>query len=203
MRTITLGTGLRVLWLAGVVGFASGCRHKAKVAPLPIPPPQQLSVDTTAKVAPPAPVVQKVPLQPTPLPAVTVPAKKKKRTRKPRKPASPATNIAVPGPGTAGSPQIASAAPVAEVSPIGALTPGGSETPQLRKQATELIGAVDKRLAGLTSNTKKNQRDAIARVMNFERQAQTALAAGDSEGAVTLATKAKLLLDDLIKQEPR
>jgi len=36
-------------------------------------------------------------------------------------------------------------------------------------------------------------------VRNFRKDAQEALKSGDAEGAKTLATKAKLLLDDLEK----
>ena len=39
----------------------------------------------------------------------------------------------------------------------------------------------------------------ISKIRNFQRQAQEALTSGDLEGAKTLATKAKLLLDDLEK----
>jgi len=39
----------------------------------------------------------------------------------------------------------------------------------------------------------------ISKVRNFQRQAQEALNSGDAEGQRLLATKAKLLLDDLVK----
>ncbi len=37
----------------------------------------------------------------------------------------------------------------------------------------------------------------MSNVRNFQKQAQQALKTGDAEGAKTLATKGKLLLDDL------
>jgi ribosomal protein S20 len=39
----------------------------------------------------------------------------------------------------------------------------------------------------------------VSKVRNFWKDAQDALKSGDAEGAKTLATKAKLLLDDLEK----
>ncbi len=39
----------------------------------------------------------------------------------------------------------------------------------------------------------------MSKIKNFQRQAKQAMSSGDAEGAKTLATKAKLLLDDLDK----
>lgn len=198
MRAAGYRAGVQLLLLGVVLAGASGCRHKTKVAAVPLPPPKQLPVDTTAKVPPPQPVVETVPLQPTPLPAVIVPTKKKK-VRRTRKPVTPTVLAASSAGGGASPGQVASSGPAPEVNAIGALTSGGSESPQLRRQATELISALEKRLAGLGADKREQQKDQIVRVMNFRRQAQAALDSGDAEGAVTLATKAKLLLDDLMK----
>ena len=43
------------------------------------------------------------------------------------------------------------------------------------------------------------QKAQVSKVKNFLKDAQDALKSGDAEGAKTLATKAKLLLDDLEK----
>jgi hypothetical protein len=84
-----------------------------------------------------------------------------------------------------------------EESAIGELTAGGDATPQTRQEATELIAANDKRLKALPASKVKAQRSQINKILNFQRQALTALNSGDAEGAKTLATKAKLLLYDL------
>ncbi len=184
-------TGALALLLAG----AAGCRHKPAVTvAAAIPPPQPVAVDTTAKVEQPQPLVQPVPLQPAPLTPVTVPTKKK--VRRPKKAVAA---------GPAGSPPatapvfVASAGPAPETSAVGALTPGGSDGPQQRKEAADLIAALGKRLEGLSADVKEKQKDQIVRVMNFRREAQSALDSGDMNGAFTLATKAKVLLDDLTK----
>ncbi len=186
---------MRAGWQAAVLGLllagVTGCRHKTKVAVVQLPAPQQLPVDTTAK-AEAQPWVQTVPLQPTPLPAVTVPTKKVKKPRK-------QVASAVPPPAPAAPVQVASSGLSPEANVIGSLTPGGNDVPQLRKQAAELIAALEKRLVSLPAEVKEKEKEQLLRVRNFERQAQTALDAGDSDGAVTLATKAKVLLDDLVK----
>ena len=83
---------------------------------------------------------------------------------------------------------------------IGALTPGGEQVPELQQRAGELIAANDKRLNALSAEFKDKEKEQLIRVQNFQKQAQTALGAGDADGAYTLATKAKVLLDDLQKQ---
>ncbi len=62
-----------------------------------------------------------------------------------------------------------------------------------------MIAANEKRLNALPSQILDEQKAQISKVKNFQRQAQEALSSGDAEGAKTLATKAKLLLDDLSK----
>jgi hypothetical protein len=92
---------------------------------------------------------------------------------------------------------VASGEGLGDESAIGALTAGGDATPQTRQEATELIASNDKRLKALPANMVKAQRSQINKILNFQRQAQSALDSGDAEGAKTLATKAKLLLYDL------
>jgi hypothetical protein len=54
-------------------------------------------------------------------------------------------------------------------------------------------------LTALPAQTLDDQKAQINKVKNFLRDAQEALKSGDDEGAMTLATKAKLLLDDIEK----
>ncbi len=86
-----------------------------------------------------------------------------------------------------------------EAATIGALTAGGTANSQTRQDAANLIASNEKRLSALPSQKVEDQKAEINTVKNFERQAQNALDSGDAEGAMTLATKAKLLLDDLEK----
>lgn len=80
---------------------------------------------------------------------------------------------------------------------IGDLTPGGDQDPKTQKEASDLIADNEKRLNALSADTVKKQAALVSNVRNFQKQAQQALKAGDAPGAKTLATKGKLLLDDL------
>jgi ribosomal protein S20 len=51
----------------------------------------------------------------------------------------------------------------------------------------------------LPSGKARSDKAQVSRIRNFQRQAQEALSSGDVEGAMTLGTKAKLLLDDFEK----
>jgi ribosomal protein S20 len=95
--------------------------------------------------------------------------------------------------------QVASAEPPAEVSAIGELTAGGEANPKSQQEAADMIAANEKRLNALPAQMTDDQKAQISKVKNFQRQAQEALNSGDGEGAKTLATKAKLLLDDVLK----
>jgi len=94
---------------------------------------------------------------------------------------------------------VASTEPAPEVAAIGALTAGGDTNPRMQQDAMDLIASIEKRLNALPAQKVEEQKTQISKVKNFLRQAQEALSSGDAEGAKTLATKAKLLLDDLVK----
>jgi hypothetical protein len=95
--------------------------------------------------------------------------------------------------------QVAAAAEPATLA-IGALSTGGDATPQSQQQARDLIASIVKRIAALPARTADAQKTQIKQVKNFLDQAQQALNSGDAEGATNLATKARLLMDDLEKK---
>lgn len=168
-----------------MVGLA-GCRHHTQVAPLPpvltpvalleIPEPEHLpSVETPQIKLPPVPYATN--------------AKPKREKKK------PAPKVAPP------EPVVASVAPPPppEETAIGALTAGGEASPQTKQEAADLIASIEKRLNALSPQKVEEQKAQVSKVRNFWKDAQDALKSGDAEGAKTLATKAKLLLDDLEK----
>lgn len=178
-------------WVVVLLCLAlAGCRHRKPLPPLPLPPPTPVPLATTPEPKSP-PLVATVPLQPAPLPSMTPP----KKIRKPRKKVVPAVLAPVVVPAS----EVASAGPLPEANVIGALTPGGDSGPEKQKEATDLISEVQRRVAALSREVKSKQKDGVERVKLFQRQAETALKVGDADGAVTLATKAKLLLDELVK----
>jgi ribosomal protein S20 len=126
------------------------------------------------------------------LPPLPVASNAAKPKRERRKPAAKTTGLEPPV-------QIASTEPSIEVAAIGALTSGVEANPKSQQEAADMIAANEKRLNGLSAQMSDEQKAQISKVKNFQRQAQEALNSGDVEGAKTLATKAKLLLDDLLK----
>jgi hypothetical protein len=83
---------------------------------------------------------------------------------------------------------------------IGELSAGGDSTPQIQQQAKDLIAAILRRIAALPARTADAQKRQIRQVRHFLDQAQQALNSGDADGAKNLATKARLLMDDLEKR---
>ena len=178
-----------VLLCVGLTCGLSGCRRKT-VQPLPMP-------QSTAPVAlePPKtddklPMVEAPPVKMPPVPVAAAASKPKRERKKPVKPATPP-----PAPT-----QVAAATePVPEGTAIGALTAGGDANPKSQQEAADLIASIEKRLNALPQATTDEGKAQISKVKNFWKQALDALNSGDAEGAKTLATKAKLLLDDLEK----
>jgi ribosomal protein S20 len=138
------------------------------------------------------PMVEVPPAKLPPVPVSTDAGKPKRGKKKP-----PTKVVAPPVPET----QVATAppAPSAEETAIGALTAGGETNPQTKQEAEDLIASIEKRLNALPAQKAEEQKAQVSKVRNFWRDAQEALKSGDAEGAKTLATKAKLLLDDLEK----
>ena len=159
---------------------ASGCHHQVKPAPV-IPPPTPIQVASTPVPATPPQLPTESAGQPPLAAAPAVPAAPAPKKKK--KPAPVEVAAATPPP----------APPV----PVGSLTAEGDESKQNRQKAADLIAANDKRLAGLSADLKKQQKDQIMRVASFQVDARKALQGGDINAAMTLATKAKVLLDEL------
>ena len=82
---------------------------------------------------------------------------------------------------------------------IGELSTGGDTSAQARQQAAELIAAQQRRLDGLSGTVAGSHKTAVDQIKDFLLKAREALKAGDVDGANTLTTKAKLLLDDIVR----
>ncbi len=198
--------------LCGLCGCAS--HKKVKPQAVVLPPPQPVALETPALETNPPLVEAPKPTKLPPVPVAEAAAKPKRVRRRAKaaapptataaqpaaQPATPAASAPAPVPAGAAPVQVASSGEPSSNTVIGALTPGGSdETPHTRQDAQELLASTDKRLNALPPQTQQAQRAQISQIRNFWKQAVEALQAGDAEGARTLATKAKLLLDDLEK----
>jgi len=87
--------------------------------------------------------------------------------------------------------------PAAQIAP--GMTP--AEATRQRHNAEQLLGATDdklKRLGGRTLDPK--QRETVGQIRNYMEGARSALKEGDVRRANTLAQKAHLLSEDLVKQ---
>ena len=215
MRAANLCSSLTLLLF-----FCTGCSfHKSSPPPQAQAPPLQtgkgtLNAPTAAQQQPksdtpldsplPPPSAQNVPLPP-PTP--------KKVKHKPKPPAvkpadtaqTPAASGASQSPAT-GSQASAQATPppapatVGTPSPIGQLTTGDSAMGEKAKRETaDLIGGTEQGLSGIKRSLSTEEKVTAAQIRTFLKQAQQALDNGDTDGAHTLATKAKLLLDELTK----
>jgi hypothetical protein len=192
----------------------TGCSHKtvsppqqAQAPPLQtgkgtLSPPdttQQQEKSETPLASPlPPPSAQSVPLPP--------PTPKKVRNKKP-KPAPTKTTDTTQNAGASPAANGATAqvsVPVsgagASGSPIGQLTTGDSALGERTKHETaDLIGGTQQGLNGIKRSLSTDEQVTASQIRTFLKQAQQALDTGDTDGAHTLATKAKLLLDELTK----
>ena len=190
-RTITRNAGVRWLWLSGALALGlSGCRHKPVVPALPpISQPMELVMVPSATL----PMIEPIHPHLPPVPIASAAAHPRPRRRK-----SSAIVSAPTSPQGMDTPE-SPAQTAAEVTAIGALSSGGDPNSHAQQEAADLIGSIDRRLNALPVQKAEAEKAEVSKIRNFQRQAQEALTSGDLEGAKTLATKAKLLLDDLEK----
>ena len=84
------------------------------------------------------------------------------------------------------------------MSAIGQLSGGASG--DTRSQTEESINNTEKGVNGITRQLSDAERKTVAQIREFLKQAREALAGGDTDGAHTLADKAKVLLSELNQQ---
>ena len=180
----------RLLRLAGglLVSFAlAGCRHKT----LWVPPPSltaPVDLDVPPEPEHPSLIAELPPPELVPPTPPTLPKKPARRKT------APSRETAQPPPI-----QVASAADPSALS-IGSLSTGGDASSQSQQQVRDLIVSIQKRITALPRSTASQQRSQLRQVTSFLKHAQQALDSGDAEGAFNLATKARLLMDDVEKK---
>jgi hypothetical protein len=157
------------------------------------PPKTETQEKATSPLASPlpAPSAQSVPLPPPPPP---------KKVRKRVKPKPVDTTQTASAAGTQAAPAASLPTSQATPSPIGQLTTGDSAAGERTKRETaDLIAATEQGLNGIKRPLSEEEKVTAAQIHTFLKQAQTAMENGDTDGGHTLATKAKLLLDELTK----
>ncbi len=193
-----------------VMSGLSGCLFHKRVKPQPVvlAPQAPVPLETpSGETRQPVLETPKAPLPPVPV--ATEAPKPKRRRRRPAR-ATPTPTATAPAAGDqvpAGTAEATPSQPApgtdpAGVSGLGDLTPGGvGQSPEARKEARDLLITTDRRLRGLPAATQSRKKVEVSQIRNFWKQASDALQSGDAQGAKTLATKAKLLLDDLERAE--
>ena len=201
------GGGRWGLALAAALAL-TGCHPHRRAQPVLLPPQTPVAlVDVPAPETPPLVEAQSATLPA--VPTAQAAGKPKKVKKRAAKPAAPTTTQQVAAAGTAGTKKpmagdtaVTTAAPSAGTKPdvavagIGALTVGGEQSPRALQEANDLLASNERRLNALSPDAVKAQAELVGKVRNFQKDAQVALTSGDAEGAKTLATKGKLLLDD-------
>ncbi len=207
-----------------LVLFLAGCTpNNTKTAPPPqaqapsisagkagamYPPPLTQSQTETEPTPAPAPVVATT--EPAPAPPPPPPTATKKTTHKPKpsaaKPAGSETgSTQTAGPETATgasneTTDVAANAEPAASSPIGQLTPADTpEQAQKEKDTNDLIAKTEDGLNSMKRPFSTPEQETVIQIKAFLAKAKTALSNDDIDGAFILATKAKVLLDELNK----
>jgi hypothetical protein len=191
---------LVLAWLVSVPAFGTAsCQQDT---PAPSSTPSQASA--------PAPTTQTAPTKGEPAAAEQrtsdSAAKKQKKTEGPpaRKVAKKRRRVrkSAPKPTPAGQPRKVVVREGGAKEPSAQIVPGlaPQEADQQRQHAVELLASTEenlKRLSGRTLDSR--QQETVAQVHNYADGARSALREGDTQRAHTLALKAHLLADDLVK----
>jgi hypothetical protein len=197
--------------------LCTGCSHKTSGTPQQAQaPPLQTGKGTleppkTTQQAEKSDTPLASPLPPPSAQTVPLPPPTPKKVRKPKKP-KPADTPPVTAAGSqngqaSAGPATAQATPPAQPQPaaasnsaIGQLTTGDSASGERTKHETaDLIGATQQGLISIKRSLSNEEKATAGQIHNYLKQAQQALENGDADGAHLLATKAKVLLDELTK----
>lgn len=205
MKTLRLNLAFAGLVL--LAGITSGCEHKKPVLVMPQQPPppaatpQATPTPAEAEAQPP----QQPEAQPTPTPAEqpqttgkTAEKTKPKHTRhatakKPGEKSEVAHN---------NPKKIIPAEPAPTPAQTGQISPGPTPADGGNSQAStdQLLQGAEANLNGITRTLSKDEEAMRAQIREFIKQSRTATTENDPARAHTLAVKARLLSDELVKQ---
>lgn len=173
-----------VAWLLPL--FLTACFHKSHPAQnQPVAPP----IQETAQPSP------EPPPSDVPPPATTTPAQTAAETtpavKEPEKPARHTVHHKKP----VAKPVEQATNGSAGVSAIGQLSPGDSS--ELSRETVSSIEATERGLKQINRTLSTQELKTVAQIKEFLKQARSALASGDVDGAHTLAMKAKVLFGEI------
>jgi len=199
--------------------LCTGCSHKNPVTPQQAQAPplqtgkgtlespkttQQTEKTDTPLASPlPPPSAQSVPLPPPTPKKVRKPKKPKPADSPPATASAPAASSNSQAGAASATAQVTTPAqlqPAAANTAIGQLTTGDSASGERTKHETaDLIGSTQQGLLAIKRALTNEEKATEGQIHNYLKQAEQALENGDADGAHLLATKAKVLLDELMK----
>ncbi|HZE80066.1 MAG TPA: hypothetical protein VE604_04135 [Candidatus Polarisedimenticolia bacterium] len=210
MKPLRLSPAAFALLLLALI--SSGCEHKKPVLVMPQQPPPTAAPQPTATPAPAdaQPAEQQQEPQPTATPAEQPKTAEKARTRQgrhtaARKPTAPAGGEK-PGTEVARNNPSKKIVPAEKAEPtppaIGQIAPGPTPADAAHSQIStdQLLQGAEANLNGITRQLSKDEEAMRAQSREFIKQSRTAITENDLARAHTLAMKARLLSDELIKQ---
>jgi hypothetical protein len=195
-------TGALVLGTAGL----NGCRHKVQTLPVPqqqAPPlnPSSITVITPLPSVPPGAPAPK----PAPEQAPVVKKPRHHRRHAENKDKHPLNEIATATKPEIATPPAASPTPASTAASAVSATQWSTGTALDSKQRSQMmttIQAQEHRAGEVKPSSSADQQATVVQIKLFLEKARDAVANNDLDGAMTLTTKARVLLDELQGTEP-
>lgn len=202
MRLRQIGAVLVVATLAGGVG----CKKKAPPAPAPQQQAPTITQQENQVPPPAAPEPQKPspeqteqqPAAPTPSPE-TKPTAHKHKSKAPKKSAAKKTPQQSPRKPAQPSQQASKPATTDTNVQLSASIPQG-EAARQRQVTAQLLTQTENTLKSITRALTDDEQRTVQQIRGFMQQSRTADNDGDLDRSYNLATKAKLLADELVKR---
>lgn len=207
MKPLRLNPAFVGLFLLVVI--CSGCQHKKPVLVMPQQPPATAAPQPTPT---PAPADTQTAEQPPEAQPAATPAEQPKSAEKPKpkhgrragtsKPPTSTGDKTGSEPAKNGSTKTKQSLDNSDVPPPVQITPGPTpaDTAHTQTSTDQLLQGAEANLNGITRQLSKDEEAMRAQSRDFIKQSHNALAENDLARAHTLAVKARLLSDELIKQ---
>jgi len=202
MKTLRLNPAVAGLLLLALI--SSGCQHKKPVLVMPQQPPPTATPQATPTPA--EAEAQPAQQQPEAQPAATPAEQPQEKTAEKTKPKH-ARHAAAKKPGE--KPEVAHNNTPRKIIPAepaptpqeGQISPGPTPAGGNSQTSTDqLLQSAEANLNGITRTLSKDEEAMRAQIREFIKQSRTATTENDPARAHTLAVKARLLSDELVKQ---
>lgn len=206
MKTLRLNLAFAGLVL--LAGITSGCEHKKPVLVMPQQPPPTATPEATPT---PAEAEAQPAQQPPEAQPTATPAEQPQTAGKTAEKTKPkhARHATAKKPGE--KPEVAHNNPPRKIIPAepaptppqtGQISPGPTPADGGNSQAStdQLLQGAEANLNGITRTLSKDEEAMRAQIREFIKQSRTATTENDPARAHTLAVKARLLSDELVKQ---